>query len=257
MYVSSHSMKNTQQFGADSDADEGQRDECTQVPCWVHLWYVPLSSGQLLLTHLHAGIMSVFFTYPLEIIRVRMAFHTRAAHYAQHAPRPSFTRAFLQIYHEGLINPTRATETVDMAHYFNRNPLLKFYRGFTVTIVGMIPYAGVSFLCWGYLRSRFLPPSRTDHEPSTPLADLAFGALSGAVAQTASYPFEIVRRRMQVGGITRPDRWLRWGETVKAIWQARGWRGFYVGLSIGYIKVIPMTAVSFAVWQGGKRLLDV
>jgi len=77
------------------------------------------------------------------------------------------------------------------------------------------------------------------------------------VAQTASYPFEVVRRRMQVGGITRPDRWLRWGETVRAIWHARGWRGFYVGLSIGYIKVIPMTAVSFTVWQGGKRLLDV
>lgn len=207
--------------------------------------------------HLCIGIMSVFFTYPLEIIRVRMAFQTRAAHYAQQAPRPSFTSAFLQIYNEQPINPTRATEAVDTTHYFNRNPFLKFYRGFTVTIAGMIPYAGVSFLCWGYLRSRFLPPSKTDHEPSTPLADLAFGAFSGAVAQTASYPFEVVRRRMQVGGITRPDRWLRWGETVRAIWQARGWRGFYVGLSIGYMKVIPMTAVSFTVWQGGKRLLNV
>ncbi|KAF5351611.1 hypothetical protein D9756_007494 [Leucocoprinus leucothites] len=204
-----------------------------------------------------SGTMSVFFTYPLELIRVRMAFHTRTTNYAQEAPRPSFTRAFLHIYNERPVNPAHATEVVDAAHYFNRYPFLKFYRGFTVTMTGMIPYAGVSFLTWGYLRSRFLPPSKTGHETPTPMADLAFGAFSGAVAQTASYPFEVVRRRMQVGGITRPDRWLGWGETVKAIWQARGWRGFYVGLSIGYMKVIPMTAVSFTVWQGGKRLLDV
>jgi solute carrier family 25 protein 16 len=200
--------------------------------------------------------MSVFFTYPLEVIRVRLAFHTRTTNYNQDVPRPTFTRAFRHIYNEQPVNPAHEA-SIDTAHYFNRYPLLKFYRGFTVTIAGMVPYAGVSFLCWGYLRARFLPPSKTGHENPTPIADLAIGALSGAVAQTASYPFEVMRRRMQIGGITRPDRWLRWDETAKAIWQAQGWRGFYVGLSIGYLKVVPMTAVSFAVWQGGKRLLNV
>lgn len=202
--------------------------------------------------------MSVFFTYPLEVIRVRMAFHTRSANYNQDVPRPSFARAFRHIYNERPVNPTHANEaSIDTAQYFNRYPLLKFYRGFTVTIAGMVPYAGVSFLCWGYLRSRFLSPSGLGRETPTPIADLAIGAVSGAIAQTSSYPFEVMRRRMQVGGITRPDRWLRWGETAEAIWQAKGWRGFYVGLSIGYLKVIPMTAVSYAVWQGGKHFLNV
>jgi solute carrier family 25 protein 16 len=124
-------------------------------------------------------------------------------------------------------------------------------------MMGMIPYAGVSFLSWGFLRSHFLPPSKAGHSTPTPIADLVIGAASGAIAQTASYPFEVTRRRMQVGGITRPDRWLHLGETVSAIWQSSGWRGFYVGLSIGYLKIIPMTAVSFTVWQSGKRLLKV
>ncbi|KAF8893901.1 mitochondrial carrier domain-containing protein [Infundibulicybe gibba] len=167
-----------------------------------------------------SGTMSVFFTYPLEVIRVRMAFQTSS-------PNKSIV------------------------------PGLKFYRGFTVTMIGMVPYAGVSFLSWGYLRAALLPSSKTGHKTPTPIADLAIGAVSGALAQTASYPFEVVRRRMQVGGITQPDRWLRWGETVRAVWDSKGWRGFYVGLSIGYLKVVPMTAVSFTVWQGGKRLLGV
>ena len=61
---------------------------------------------------------------------------------------------------------------------------------------------------------------------------------------------------MQVGGLTHPDRWMRWSETVRTVWDAGGARGFYVGLSIGYLKIVPMTAVSFAVWQWVKRMLD-
>lgn len=197
--------------------------------------------------------MSVFFTYPLEVIRVRMAFQTHSPHNPV-----SFTGAFHQIYSEQAVSSQQlrtASSIVNPTSCLVRYPLLKFYRGFTVTIAGMIPYAGVSFLSWGYLRARYLPGD--NRSSATPLADLAIGATSGAIAQTASYPFEVVRRRMQVGGITRPDRWLRWGETVHEIWNSRGWRGFYIGLSIGYLKVVPMTAVSFAVWQGGKRLLDV
>ncbi|KAG6813128.1 hypothetical protein H0H92_013752 [Tricholoma furcatifolium] len=201
-----------------------------------------------------SGTLSVFVTYPLDVIRVRMAFQTKSSN--QRAL--TFTQAFKHIYNEHTtLNSLSASSTATAGKYLEQYPILKFYRGFSVTVAGMIPYAGVSFLCWGFLRSRFLPPDKTGHRPPTPIADLAIGAVSGLVAQTTSYPFEIVRRRMQVGGITRPDRWLRLGETLAAIWNTGGWRGFYVGLSIGYLKVVPMTAVSYTVWQSGKRLLDV
>ncbi|KAI0364490.1 mitochondrial carrier [Pilatotrama ljubarskyi] len=203
-----------------------------------------------------SGITSVFFTYPLELIRVRMAFSTRNASQSPDAyHRPSFLSAMRQIYREGAASPSSSTISPSI---FTRFPILKFYRGFTVTVVGIIPYAGTSFLAWGYLRAWLLPPSAAAKGyKSTPLADLSFGAVSGALAQTVSYPFEVVRRRMQVGGITRPDRWLRWDETVRGIWSARGWRGFYVGLTIGYLKVVPMTAVSYAVWQWQRRVFGL
>ncbi|GLB37842.1 putative mitochondrial carrier (TC 2.A.29) family protein [Lyophyllum shimeji] len=208
-----------------------------------------------------SGTMSVCVTYPLDVIRVRMAFQTKSPSQYGISGSPTFTQVLKHIYNE----PTQPTPTLRVGsvpvmntkNLLDRFPILKFYRGFSVTIAGMIPYAGVSFLSWGFLRARFLPPDKAGHRPPTPIADLAIGAVSGLLAQTASYPFEVIRRRMQVGGITRPDRWLRLDETVRAIWQCGGWRGFYVGLAIGYLKIVPMTAVSFAVWQGTKRLLDV
>jgi solute carrier family 25 protein 16 len=89
------------------------------------------------------------------------------------------------------------------------------------------------------------------------VAGLAFGAITGAISQAVSYPFEIVRRWVQAGGPARPDRWLGWSETVRDVWRANGWRGFYAGLGTGYLKAVPVTAASFAVWQAGKRVPGV
>ena len=214
------------------------------------------------------GMITVFFTYPLELIRVRMAFQTRNSNPSSpfKGTRPTFIQAMNYLYHEGAptaasthtpIPPALSPPPSATNKLFQNFPILKFYRGFTVTIAGMIPYAGTSFLVWGFLRARFLPPKEVSRKQRTPVADLAFGAIAGAISQTVSYPFEIVRRRMQVGGLTRPDRWLGWSETVRDVWRANGLRGFYVGLGIGYLKVVPMTAVSFAVWQAGKHLLGV
>ena len=204
-----------------------------------------------------AGAISVFFTYPLELLRVRMAFHTIHNTASGIPTRPSFLHTARFIYSEGggaqqQLSRSRATHDL-----FHRLPLLKFYRGFTVSLVGIVPYAGTAFLTWDYLRATLVPVSPDGRARATPMADLGIGALSGALAQTVSYPFEVVRRRMQVGGLTQPGRWLRWGETVRTIWARGGPQGFFVGLSIGYLKIVPMNAVSFAVWQGMKRLLDV
>ncbi|KIJ13130.1 hypothetical protein PAXINDRAFT_170717 [Paxillus involutus ATCC 200175] len=199
-----------------------------------------------------AGMTSVTFTYPLELVRVRMAFHSRIA---DKGGRPSFLRAMSHIYHESAMpGPSMAT-TTSTKHIFERLPILKFYRGFTVTMVGMVPYAGTAFLTWDFLRAYFYPDDNSKR-PNV-AANLGIGAVSGTLSQTVSYPFEVVRRRMQVGGLTRPDRWLGWGETVRTVYASGGWRGFFVGLSIGYLKIIPMTGISFAAWQGFKRVLGL
>lgn len=212
-----------------------------------------------------SGITSVVFTYPLELIRVRLAFETRASSPSSIAgQQPTLTHAITQIYREGASsNSAKPLRTSNKL--FETLPFLKFYRGFSVSLFGMVPYAGTSFLVWGFLRSFFLPQiipgeqsNKTAKTPKlNPALNLALGGVAGAVAQTASYPFELVRRRMQVGGLIHPDRWISFREVVQTIWRRSGWRGFYVGLSIGYIKVVPMSAVSYSVWEFGKRAFGV
>jgi solute carrier family 25 protein 16 len=149
--------------------------------------------------------------------------------------------------------------------------LANFYRGFSATMLGMLPYAGMSFLTHDMvgdlLRSHRLAkyttlPQRVDapegkRVPLNWWAELCAGGIAGMVSQTSAYPMEVTRRRMQVGGAVGDGHRLRISETMKMIYRESGFRGFWVGLSIGYVKVVPMTAISFYVYERGKAWLAI
>lgn len=240
-----------------------------------------------------AGITSVFFTYPLEVIRVRLAFETKRD------SRSSLSSICKQIYRERPAIPQQPASTLAAAPSSSlpvraaastltstvstiqavspRSGLANFYRGFSPTLLGMLPYAGMSFLThdtagdWlrhpSIAKYTTIPSSTTSSDtgttttyrrrPLTYWAELLAGGSAGLVSQTASYPLEVIRRRMQVGGAVGDGHRLGMAETTKQIWKEKGFRGFWVGLTIGYVKVVPMVAVSFLVYERGKLYLGV
>lgn len=227
-----------------------------------------------------AGVTSVFFTYPLEVIRVRLAFETR------HDGRSSLSSICRQIYHE---QPVEKTATARLPHtpqpvtqavgaaskavesVAPRTGLVNFYRGFSPTILGMLPYAGVSFLTHDTVSDMLRHSSISQYTtmptkkklpagkpaPLRSWAELLAGGIAGLVSQTASYPLEVIRRRMQVGGAVGDGHRLRLAETAKMIFREKGMRGFFVGLTIGYVKVIPMGAISFYTYERMKLVLGI
>ncbi|KAF2094980.1 putative mitochondrial carrier protein [Rhizodiscina lignyota] len=252
-----------------------------------------------------AGMLSVFCTYPLEMVRVRMAFETKRE------GRSSLTRTIKKIYYEhpepamnsaaairgGNGNPLAATVAATSSTIHTVTPrygVANFFRGFTATLCGMLPYAGASFLTHDTASDLLRHPAivayttipgtagaaysyNTDHEslkllnkpskrqatdPHKPpqlrsWAELSAGGFAGFVSQTVSYPLEVIRRRMQVGGVVGDGHRLGMTEVAAAIFRERGWKGFFVGLGIGYVKVIPMVATSFFVYERGKWALGI
>ncbi|KAH7017281.1 mitochondrial carrier domain-containing protein [Ilyonectria destructans] len=214
-----------------------------------------------------AGVTSVFFTYPLEVVRVRLAFETKRE------GRSTLSQICRQIYHERpAVPPTQSSSAADAAAAtVPRTGISNFYRGFTPTILGMLPYAGMSFLTHDtvgdLMRSpSFAPyttlPPKKDHPAGKPVplrswAELCAGGIAGLISQTASYPLEVIRRRMQVGGAVGDGRRLRIRETAGMIFRERGVPGFFIGLTIGYVKVVPMVAVSFYTYERMKLAFGI
>lgn len=216
-----------------------------------------------------AGVTSVFFTYPLEVIRVRLAYETRKD--VRSSLRSICRRIYNeQAYHKPLgtnyASETAAAATTAVNNLTHRGGLINFYRGFSSTLLGMIPYAGMSFLTHDTVgdilrhprfaqyttlpKSEMMPPGKA--VPLKSWAELLAGGTAGLIAQTASYPLEVIRRRMQVGGAVGDGHRLRIGETAKLIMRERGFRGFFIGLTIGYVKVVPMTAAAFYTYERFK-----
>ncbi|WYZ45239.1 hypothetical protein EsH8_VIII_000555 [Colletotrichum jinshuiense] len=222
-----------------------------------------------------AGVTSVFFTYPLEVIRVRLAFETKHG-------GSSIAAICRRIYNERFVRTSPASQAVGtaateataasaVAAIAPRSGLVNFYRGFSPTLLGMLPYAGMSFLTHDTAGDVLRHPSlakwttlpRPTNSPAgkpAPLrswAELLAGGIAGVVSQTASYPMEVIRRRMQVGGAVGDGHRLRISETAAMIFRERGFQGFFVGLTIGYVKVMPMAAVAFYTYERAKTWLGI
>jgi len=213
----------------------------------VTTWLMPTPEYQTSLRRLTAGaitgISAMPFTYPFELIRVRLAVET-----AQATIRPTPWSAIRGIMAEGR-SSTGFTGLV---------PFLHFYRGFTVSLLGTVPYRGGIFLVWETLNAQ----ARSSLSPATLQANqtrihLVIGAIAGTVSQISTYPLEVIRRTQQASGKGCPNRMIGFLETVRIIWVPAGWRGFFTGLGIGLVKQVPMHAISLTAWQLAKKALNI
>lgn len=84
---------------------------------------------------------------------------------------------------------------------------------------------------------------------------MIFGACAGLIGQSASYPLDVVRRRMQTAGVTgHPHASI--AHTLRAIVQEEGAvRGLYKGLSMNWLKGPIAVGISFTTFDLMQILL--
>ncbi|XP_046691552.1 graves disease carrier protein isoform X1 [Silurus meridionalis] len=192
-----------------------------------------------------AGMTAVICTYPLDVIRVRLAFQVTGEH-----------------RYTGIGN---AFQTI----YLKEGGIPGFYRGLIPTIIGMAPYAGFSFFTFGTLKSLGLAnfpellgkPSRDNPDVLVlkTHVNLLCGGVAGAIAQTISYPLDVARRRMQLGAaLPDADKYLSLTKTLKHVYNQYGIKnGLYRGLSLNYIRCVPSQAVAFTTYEFMKQVLHL
>ncbi|CAJ1067408.1 graves disease carrier protein [Xyrichtys novacula] len=192
-----------------------------------------------------AGMTAVICTYPLDMVRSRLAFQVTGYH-----------------RYTGIIN---AFHTI----YLKEGGVLGFYRGLTPTLIGMAPYAGFSFFTFGTLKSlglkhfpELLGQPSSDNPDVLVLktqVNLLCGGVAGAIAQTISYPLDVARRRMQLGTVLPDaDKCVTIKKTLTYVYQTYGIKkGLYRGLSLNYIRCVPSQAIAFTTYEFMKQVLHL
>ncbi|CAF0846988.1 unnamed protein product [Adineta ricciae] len=165
-----------------------------------------------------AGATASTTTYPLDLARARMAVTNKTVYTNLYSVFVSILRT------EGVA---------------------ALYRGALWSIFGVLPYSGCVFFTYESLKHvRF---DYQSHRPLTKFERWLFGAISGLVGQTASYPFDVVRRRLQTAAVIRPnEKSLGAIATARKIIREEGiTSGLYKGVTMNWFKGPIAVGISF------------
>ncbi|KAL2934280.1 Mitochondrial substrate carrier family protein B [Bienertia sinuspersici] len=176
-----------------------------------------------------SGLTAASATYPLDLVRTRLAAQRNAMYYRG-------------IWH--------TLETIRREEGF---PGL--YKGLRATLLGVGPSIAISFTVYETLRAYWQSKRPND---STAMVSLTCGSLSGAASSTATFPLDLVRRRMQMEGAGGRACVYTSGilSAFKHIFKTEGLCGLYRGILPEYYKVVPGVGIAFMTYELLKKLLS-
>ncbi|UJR35750.1 hypothetical protein I4U23_028499 [Adineta vaga] len=175
-----------------------------------------------------AGVTSATITYPLDLARARMAVTNKTVYNNLFSVFPSILR------NEGVT---------------------ALYRGALSSLVGVIPYSGCVFFTYESLKH--IHTDYRSHRPINKKERLLYGSVAGLVGQTVSYPFDVIRRRLQTAAVIRPNETsLGALATARKIIREEGIRrGLYKGVTMNWLKGPISVGVSFMTFDTLIKLI--
>ncbi|KAI8021795.1 Mitochondrial carrier protein CoAc2 [Camellia lanceoleosa] len=188
-----------------------------------------------------AGGTAVLFTYPLDLVRTKLAYQVVG---------PS------KLNVKGLVHSDQVYRgIVDcFSKTYKESGIRGLYRGVAPSLYGIFPYSGLKF--YFYEEMKGCVPEKHKKDITV---KLVCGSVAGLLGQTFTYPLDVVRRQMQVQRLSASNSGDMKGtmESLVMIVQRQGWKQLFSGLSINYMKVVPSVAIGFTVYDVMKSYLRV
>ena len=186
----------------------------------------PLNSVDLLIAGALAGAIAQTITYPLDLVRAILTVNMTEQ-----------KKSILSVIFETVRGPSGFSG---------------LYRGLTPSLAGIMPYVGIDFAVYGSLRP-YLPKVSLESQEPTAVSKFCAGAFAGACGQTLAYPFDTIRRILQVQHLKAKHvgdiKYKGMLDCLVGVSRRDGFRALYYGLFANYLKVIPSVGINFLVFE--------
>ncbi|GAB2292478.1 Mitochondrial carrier protein CoAc2 [Dionaea muscipula] len=191
-----------------------------------------------------AGGTAVLFTYPLDLVRTKLAYQVYNVQVVGSEKLNLKGVVHSEQVYKGIFDCFSKT--------YKQAGVRGLYRGVAPSLYGIFPYAGLKFYFYEEMK-RHVPE---EHKKDITVK-LICGSIAGLLGQTFTYPLDVVRRQMQVQQATTANNMKGTLETLVLISQEQGWKQLFSGLSLNYLKVVPSVAIGFTVYDTMKAFLQV
>nr|XP_022903091.1 mitochondrial thiamine pyrophosphate carrier-like [Onthophagus taurus] len=178
-----------------------------------------------------AGGVATVVSFPFDVIRTRLI------------GQCDKLRAYRSIIHA-------------FVHIYKNENFKAYFRGLTPTIVQVAPHAGSQFMFYKLFDRAYKKVVGIEETRYSATSCLIAGSLSGFCAKLAIYPFDFVRKRMQVQGFQRYRRNFGKGYSYNGMMDAfektikqEGFNGLFKGLTPSLLKAVFTTALHFSTYE--------
>lgn len=194
-----------------------------------------LDNGQSFLYGAVAGMAATLTSYPMELVRTKRVVQPPLEHSNRNWGVWSSMRLIYQ-----------------------KEGYRGLYRGSVSALIGVMPFEGIQFGCYEYLKCKSVsqrwPKWRwTEEKERLSSTDyLVLGAVSGLVAQPATYPLDSIKKRLQAqgpGNILYTGMW----DCGQKVVRQDGLVGLYRGTLANIVRIIPYSAIMFTTYETLKH----
>lgn len=176
-----------------------------------------------------SGILTAVLTNPIWVIKTRMLSTARNAPGAY----KSTIQGTLALYRDEGVRG--------------------FYRGLLPSLFG-VSHGAIQFMAYEQLKNHWAVSFRSGSKDNLSNFDfLSLSAASKMFAGSITYPYQVVRARLQTYDAGQHYRGA-W-DVVRKVWRHEGVGGFYKGLGPNIVRVLPSTCVTFLVYENTKFYL--
>ncbi|KAF7876542.1 hypothetical protein EAF04_001631 [Stromatinia cepivora] len=192
-----------------------------------------LSYAQYYAAGAFAGIANSGISGPIEHVRIRLQTQPHGAGRLYNGPLDCVRKLSA---HEGVLKG--------------------LYRGEAVTIMREAQAYGVWFLSFEYMMNSDAARNKIERKeiPSWKIA--LYGGLAGEALWLASYPFDVVKSKMQSDGFGEKMKYNGMRDCFAKTWRAEGARGFWKGIFPTLLRAMPVSAGTFAVVEMTMRAIS-
>ncbi|XP_015252362.1 mitochondrial folate transporter/carrier-like [Cyprinodon tularosa] len=188
-----------------------------------------LSPAEHLVSAAEAGILTLTITNPIWVTKTRLVLQYSADPTSKQYR--GMVDALVKIYrHEGIPG---------------------LYRGYVPGLFGT-SHGALQFMAYEELKRDYNKYRRASSDAKlNPLEYITMAALSKIFAVATTYPYQVVRARLQ----DQHNRYSGVGDVVRRTWRNEGVMGFYKGIIPNLIRVTPACCITFVVYENVSRYL--
>ncbi|TQV98977.1 mitochondrial carnitine/acylcarnitine carrier protein [Cordyceps javanica] len=180
-----------------------------------------------------AGIANTVLSSPIEHIRIRLQSQPHGAGRLYAGPVDCVRKL---VAHRGVLGG--------------------LYRGTAVTLLREATAYGAWFTAFEWMMNADARRAGVDRKDVPGWKVAMYGGLAGEFLWLASYPFDVVKSKMQTDGFGADQKFRSMRHCFAATWKADGPAGFWKGIGPTLLRAMPVSAGTFAVVEMTMRALS-